>query len=863
MLIEYISQKKNFITCSEYSDAPLSLFENSFRTRPQVLWTVGKDRPFAWIKLNTLTPVDLKTIYYDWVGDCTAVKAFVSHDDLNWNELKPNGDPRDGSYTGIDFVFFKLLIVEPKENFQLIDLKVSGDVDMPISDRFISVVADNFFPQGFFENNPLIPAFVTDYLRMLEDGKDTLARNIPADFKLDFRINIRAAFIGGAINMAPINSIAINGMVYHRDDSNTIDFYVEPDPESEWADAVYVWNFDDPFATPQNPNIVVKRTSIGYTTHSFQHLGTYYVTLVGRLKDGRTVEVVKLLEFTRAGDVIPPDLVVNEPDTSTFNPFFEFTGTTEPGAMVKAILRNATTDAVVNEDGTWTVSVTDMVLGVNSVMFVATDAAGNSTNVSRVITVEDPLQTLSLDPVPEQFDTPTLVISGDVGENIEVSVIVAQATTTYVATIANGKWSATINANIGPLDITVRGVYTPTSVSKELYASSERLTVPFTFTLTPPASPTYLPMTTITGTIANGGTITAYCDTLGTLPGLVIEGTEAIQTWSITVQNIAEGENQFSFHASYEGSNATLTATVKFEKKPFGFIVQLPGANFVPRIIPYGNDFLATTYSATGSAVWNVLNNGTSWNKLGSFYPEVDAHGLVLLGTQTVLVGTSNGGKIFRSTNGGVSFDAGRRLGSETIIGCLCKINDTTVVAGTGNSGQIWKSMDGGKNWIVKQRLGVEVLVQTIVRISNGVLLAGTSNGGQIWASNDDGETWRLVADCGSEFRVKAFTEVAPGVILAGTYPGGQIWRTSDYGNNWTFVTQLGSEQHVNTLASNGDGTAFAGTGNHAQIWQTVDNGTTWSLYQTIPGETIVYTIALNNGVAVAGTYPSAKIYTL
>ncbi len=142
------------------------------------------------------------------------------------------------------------------------------------------------------------------------------------------------------------------------------------------------------------------------------------------------------------------------------------TGTVEPGSAVVVELGQATQNATVAADGTWSVTFaqTDIPAGTYTMQMVATatDKAGNTDSVSQQVSVDTEAGALTIGPDPIERDdivnaveaSDGVKVSGTADAGATVQVTLAGVTHTTVAD-ANGRWTS--NYAAGEV---AQGVYT-------------------------------------------------------------------------------------------------------------------------------------------------------------------------------------------------------------------------------------------------------------------------------------------------------------------------------------------------------------------------------------------------------------------
>lgn len=142
------------------------------------------------------------------------------------------------------------------------------------------------------------------------------------------------------------------------------------------------------------------------------------------------------------------------------------------------------------------------------------------------------------------------------------------------------------------------------------------------------------------------------------------------------------------------------------------------------------------------------------------------------------------------------------------------------IFAGTEADG-LFRSTDGGISWnaINEGLTGAEI--SAIVPFSDGTLFAGVYRDG-LFRSSDNGETWRL----SDESRVRALL-LAPNGDLYWARTGG-LWRSTDRGASWS-PTGLDQEKIVSAIAIDSAGALFVGLVPEGEIWRSTDGGANWA----------------------------------
>jgi photosystem II stability/assembly factor-like uncharacterized protein len=237
---------------------------------------------------------------------------------------------------------------------------------------------------------------------------------------------------------------------------------------------------------------------------------------------------------------------------------------------------------------------------------------------------------------------------------------------------------------------------------------------------------------------------------------------------------------------------------------------------------------------------------------------------------QTIVLGT-DGGKVFRSTDGGVEFAKVGQINSPiTALVTTRGKDDTVVVAGTENG--IRRSADMGESWSEAELGDVEVVDLAISRNfgDGGRAFAATDAG--LFVSTDDTGEWTLVTIGGlrplSTIEAVAVSPAfeSDGTVLV-SVRGRGLYRSVDRGETFTPIAQgllednlvIGSWYHSTTPALmfspdyERDRTVFGMA--ETTLLKSTDGGDTWARLE-LP----VYTHDLGNGTAPDNLLPDASL---
>lgn len=162
---------------------------------------------------------------------------------------------------------------------------------------------------------------------------------------------------------------------------------------------------------------------------------------------------------------------------------------------------------------------------------------------------------------------------------------------------------------------------------------------------------------------------------------------------------------------------------------------------------------------------------------------------------QTVFVGGGNPSGVFRSQDGGLSWQ--QTLGGAWVISFAVSPtfdSDGTVYAGTRYSG-VWKSTDGGttfsqSNGGFPTTISIEAMAASPDFGSDQTLLAGTWGRG-VWKSTDGGTSWSAIGLDGDFVASLAISPLyaSDQTLFAGGWEG--AYRSTDGGDSWERVQNV------------------------------------------------------------------------
>jgi len=211
----------------------------------------------------------------------------------------------------------------------------------------------------------------------------------------------------------------------------------------------------------------------------------------------------------------------------------------------------------------------------------------------------------------------------------------------------------------------------------------------------------------------------------------------------------------------------------------------------------------STFYAGTpAGGIWKTTDNGASWTLLNE--------GMPTLGVSSILVNPNNGSEILIGT--------GDRDASDSY--------------GFG----VYKSTDGGLTWNASNSgMGNQTVGMMIRDPANAnIILAATKNG--IYKSTDGGANWGIKYGGGSNFMDIKFKPGDFNIVYATAY--GSFYRSVDAGENWSPVTLPVSGYRLVIGVSANDPTfvyLLQTNGPFAGLLKSSDSGLTFSTQSTSP----------------------------
>jgi hypothetical protein len=244
------------------------------------------------------------------------------------------------------------------------------------------------------------------------------------------------------------------------------------------------------------------------------------------------------------------------------------------------------------------------------------------------------------------------------------------------------------------------------------------------------------------------------------------------------------------------------------------WLQQFPLAGFGPAAMTTDR---GTAYVSVSDTIFRSSDHGETWIKAGY---RTNATGSIAAAGDTILIGSSVGFGLHRSTDGGGTFSQVTTglPGSSGIINSIAGAGGT-FYASLGHDG-VYRSTDGGFSW-EEQRAGLPQYDVNAYHQTTKILVVGmtpyTLTNYSIY--RHDGSSWVLLP---LHFMVFDFDGDGSSII-GGTIAG--TWHSTDGGTNW-------SESNTGMIATTAKMFARIGDETFAlisgRVARTTDNGNTW-----------------------------------
>ena len=269
-----------------------------------------------------------------------------------------------------------------------------------------------------------------------------------------------------------------------------------------------------------------------------------------------------------------------------------------------------------------------------------------------------------------------------------------------------------------------------------------------------------------------------------------------------------------------------------------------------------------TLYAGTSAGVFKSADGGGNWTAVNTGLTSTSVNALALdptapttlYASAATLVGKYFYSSVYKSTDGGASWNAVNTGLTNTQISTVALDPQTPTTVYAGTWGGVFKSTDGGGNWSAANTglpgAGISVLV--VDPLTPTTLYAGMESFG-VFKSTDGGASWSA-ANTGlltaSPFSITALALApqTPTTLYAGT-DGSGVFKSTDRGTSWSLASLgLPTNTSVRSLALDPQTlTTLYAAMERFGIFKSTDGGGSWSAVNTgLRSLLPVYALALD-----------------
>ena len=254
---------------------------------------------------------------------------------------------------------------------------------------------------------------------------------------------------------------------------------------------------------------------------------------------------------------------------------------------------------------------------------------------------------------------------------------------------------------------------------------------------------------------------------------------------------------------------------------PAGLVVQALVINpKIPKIIYAGTNGGGVFRSTDGGETWNAMNTGLTDLR-------VNALAIAPWISKILYAGTEGG--VFRSIDGGVNWSKAGLDNEYVNTLAIAPTIPATLYAGTLESG-VLKSTNWGVSWrAVNNGLTNKFInALTVYPKTPTTIYAGT-NGNSVFKSTDGGASWNSTGLTSPFVNTLAIDPKTPTTLYAGT-EGGGVFKSTDGGATWNAMSSGLESLIINTLAIDpkNPATLYAGT-EGGGVFKSTDGGANWN----------------------------------
>jgi hypothetical protein len=286
----------------------------------------------------------------------------------------------------------------------------------------------------------------------------------------------------------------------------------------------------------------------------------------------------------------------------------------------------------------------------------------------------------------------------------------------------------------------------------------------------------------------------------------------------------------------YTGSAIQVRRTGDNATKDIGFVYSSYWG--IPR------DFDTASLKAFTDA-GNVWNTGVAISGANFYYHKQLTNGYLL-------VASYNTNRIHRSTDNGLTWDAGVLVASGAGIRGITQLANGNVLATGYLDHKVYRSTDNGATWDAGTLIATGAGLSGITQLSNGVVLAVGALTNFVYRSTDNGATWDAGVLVAAGAGLSGITQLSNGNVLVTGNSSNKIYRSADNGATWDAGTTIaGATLTGITQLASGHVVAVDNAAN--KIYRSQNNGYTWDAGSLVAlGAGVIGISQLANGEVIA-----------